>query len=86
MGVRARVEVEGVERRGQPQEAEDLLEAVRRNLDNAVHVYHGRTEYRDDVDPEDYQLGLPESFQDRQPDRPVDGLGGVVSRSADGDD
>jgi formyltetrahydrofolate deformylase len=83
--VPAKADVDEIERRGQPLEAEALLEAVRLHLDNAVHVYHGRTEYRDDVDPEDYQLGLPESFEERQPDRPVDGLGGVVSRNADGD-
>lgn len=70
---------EELERRGQPLEAEALLEAVQLHLDNATHVYHGRTELRDDVDTDDYQLGLPESFDEMVPDRPVDGLGEAVS-------
>ena len=70
---------EELERRGQPLEAEALLEAVRLHLDTAVSVYHGRTELRDDAGPEKYRFGLPESLDESLPDRPVDGLGEAVS-------
>ncbi|WP_435196993.1 formyltetrahydrofolate deformylase [Natronomonas sp. EA1] len=70
---------EELERRGQPLEAEALLEAVKLHLDDAVSVYHGRTEVRDDVDPGKYQFGLSEEAQALNPDRPVDGLGEIVS-------
>ncbi len=73
--------VEELERRGQPLEAEALLEAVRLHLDTAVSVYHGRTELRDDADADDYQFGLPNSVSEMLPDRPVDGLGEAVSDS-----
>lgn len=72
--------VDEIERRGQPLEAEALLEAVQLHLDDAVSVYHGRTELRDDVEPERYQLGLPKTVDELLPDRPVDGLGSVVSK------
>lgn len=78
--VPAGASVEEIERRGQPLEAEALLEAVRLHLDDAVSVYRGRTELRDDVDADDYRLGLPEAADDLLPDRPVDGLGDVVAR------
>ena len=71
--------VEALERRGQPLEAEALLEAVRLHLDTAVSVYHGRTELRDDADPDRYRFGLPESVDDMLADRPVDGLAEAVS-------
>jgi formyltetrahydrofolate deformylase len=71
--------VEELERRGQPLEAEALLEAVRLHLDKAVSVYHGRTELRDDADASGYQFGLPGSVDEMLADRPVDGLGEAVS-------
>jgi len=70
---------EELERRGQPLEAQALLEAVRLHLDNAITVYHGRTELRDDADAGRYQFGLPDSVDETLPDRPVDGLGEVIS-------
>ncbi len=72
-------DVEELRRRGQPLEAETLLEAVRLHLDDAVSVYRGRTEIRDGVDADDYRLGLPADLDDRLPDRPIDGLGEAVS-------
>jgi formyltetrahydrofolate deformylase len=66
-------------RRGQPLEAEALLEAVRLHLDDAVSVYRGRTELRSEVEADDYRLGLPPGVDERLPDRPIDGLGEVVS-------
>jgi formyltetrahydrofolate deformylase len=71
----AGAEVEELERRGQPLEAEALVEAVRLHLDDAVSVYHGRTEFRDDVDRSNYQLGLPDEAQSLRPNEPVDGAG-----------
>jgi formyltetrahydrofolate deformylase len=69
--------VEDLERRGQPLEAEVLLEAVRLHLADAVYVHHGRTETREDLDG-DYQFGLPDVIEDVNPDRPLDGLGSVL--------
>jgi formyltetrahydrofolate deformylase len=57
--------------RGQPLEAEALLEAVRLHLDDAVTVHRGRTGLRDGVDDGDYQLGIGDIGN---PDRPVDDL------------
>ena len=79
--VPAGASVDEIERRGQPLEAEALLEAVQLHLDSAISVYHGRTELRDDVDAEGYQFGLPGAVDDLLADRPVDGLGSVVSRN-----
>jgi formyltetrahydrofolate deformylase len=65
--------------RGQPLEAEALLEAVKLHLDDAVTVHRGRTSLRDGVDERDYKLGLGDIGN---PDRPVDGLGEALSASA----
>ncbi|MFB6096681.1 MAG: formyltetrahydrofolate deformylase [Haloferacaceae archaeon] len=58
--------------RGQPHEADALLEAVRLHLDDAISSHRGRTSLREEVDPGDYQLGLPEDVADLTPDQPVD--------------
>jgi formyltetrahydrofolate deformylase len=71
----AGAEVEELERRGQPLEAAALVEAVRLHLDDAVSVYHGRTEFRDDVDRSQYQLGLSEEADALRPSEPRDGAG-----------
>ncbi|WP_254832176.1 formyltetrahydrofolate deformylase [Haloglomus salinum] len=71
----AGAEVEALERRGQPLEAAALVEAVRLHLDDAVSVYHGRTEFRDDVDRSQYQLGLSEEADALRPSEPRDGAG-----------
>jgi formyltetrahydrofolate deformylase len=68
--------VEELRARGQPLEAEALLEAVRLHLDDAVTVHRGRTRLRDGVDPDDYRLGLGDVDT---PDRPVDDLAGAVA-------
>ena len=75
--------VEEIERRGQPLEAEAILEAVRLHLDKAVSVYHGRTELRDDADADEYRFGLPDSVSGLLPDRPIDGLGEAVAEPDD---
>jgi formyltetrahydrofolate deformylase len=66
---------EVLERRGQPLEAEALLEAVRVHLDDAVYTQYGRTEPRDGVDGDDYQFGLAPEAEATNPDRPVDDRG-----------
>jgi len=71
--------VEEMERTGQPLEAEALLEAVHLHLDDAVYVHHGRTEPREDL-ADDHQFGLPDVVDDTNPDRPLDGLGGVLGK------
>jgi formyltetrahydrofolate deformylase len=63
--------VEELRARGQPLEAEALLEAVTLHLDDAVTVHRGRTSLRDGVDASAYRLGLGDVDT---PDRPVDGL------------
>lgn len=75
---------EDLERIGQPLEAEVLLEAVKLHLDDAVYTHYGRTELREDVDPEAYQLGLPASYDRSLPDRPIDGLGKAARERAGG--
>jgi formyltetrahydrofolate deformylase len=68
--------------RGQPLEADALLEAVKLHLDNDVSVHRGRTRLREDAG--EYQLGLADAAQRANPNRPVDGLGEAVSGQADG--
>ena len=72
-------DAEGLERRGQPLEAEASLEAVRLHLDDAVSVYRGRAELRGEVDADDCRLGLPPGVDERLPGRPIDGPGEAVS-------
>ncbi|WP_259371588.1 formyltetrahydrofolate deformylase [Natronoarchaeum rubrum] len=71
-----------LKQRGQPLEADALLEAVRLHLNNDVSVHRGRTSLRDDAGG--YQLGLTRDAQRANPDRPVDGLGDALSEQADG--
>jgi len=64
--------IDEIQPRGQPLEAEALLEAVEMHLDDAVSVHRGRTSLRDEADPTDYQLGLSEEAQEANPKEPVD--------------
>jgi formyltetrahydrofolate deformylase len=74
-------EIETMKERGQPLEADALLEAVRLHLNGDVSVHRGRTKLREES--ERYQLGLSREARDANPDRPVDGLGEIVAGSAD---
>jgi formyltetrahydrofolate deformylase len=65
-------DVETVRRRGQPLEADALLEAVELHLDGALSVHRGRTQLRDEADADAYQLGLPAGTREQRPTRPVD--------------
>ena len=76
-----RASVEEIERRGQPLEAEALVEAVRLHLDDALTVYHGRTHLREGSDG-DYRLGL-RAEDDANPDGPVDRSRQVVGSESD---
>ncbi|RJT04341.1 formyltetrahydrofolate deformylase [Halococcus sp. IIIV-5B] len=60
---------EELEERGQPLEAEALVEAVRLHLAGDLVVGRGRTHLREDSDAE---LGLPEEIAELNPDEPVD--------------
>jgi formyltetrahydrofolate deformylase len=75
--------VEEIKERGQPQEADALLEAVKLHLDNAISSHRGRTSLRPEVDAEAYQLGLPEEVEEVTPDDPVDSAPEITSK-ADG--
>ncbi len=73
-------DLEEIKRRGQPQEADALLEAVRLHLNGDVSVHRGRTSVRENGAA--YQLGLPEEVSDILPDRPIDGIGEAVTDSS----
>ena len=60
---------EELEKRGQPLEAEALVEAVRLHLEGGVVVGRGRTHLRDDTE---VTLGLPDDISEGNPDEPVD--------------
>ena len=75
-------EVSDLERTGQPLEADALLEAIDLHLDDSLAVHRGRTKLRD-ADETDAQLGAPPALDERNPDRPLDGLGDVVADSAE---
>jgi formyltetrahydrofolate deformylase len=66
---------------GQPLEAEALLEAIDLHLNDEIYVHRGRTRLRDPEET-DAQLGAPEQLDDLNPDRPIDGLGEIVSEGA----
>ncbi|WP_327051023.1 formyltetrahydrofolate deformylase [Halomicrococcus gelatinilyticus] len=63
--------VDDIRERGQPLEADALLEAVRLHLNGDVAVHRGRTELRDPG--REYQLGLSDVADAATPDHPVDG-------------
>jgi formyltetrahydrofolate deformylase len=65
--------IDEIKARGQPLEAEALMEAVEMHLDDAVAVHRGRTSLRDTADPSEYQLGLSKEAQAANPKEPVDG-------------
>ncbi|ELZ55740.1 MULTISPECIES: formyltetrahydrofolate deformylase [unclassified Haloferax] len=66
--------IDEIKERGQPLEADALLEAVKLHLNNDVSVHRGRTSLRESAYPERYQLGLTREAQASNPDRPVDGI------------
>ncbi len=76
-------EVEDLRRRGQPLEAEALLEAIRLHLNDEVAVHRGRTQLRD-PETSDAQLGAPADLDELNPDRPIDGLGEFVADQDEG--
>jgi formyltetrahydrofolate deformylase len=65
------VERAELERRGQPLEAEALLEAIDLHLADAVTVHRGRTRLRNPEETE-AQLGAPAVLEEENPDEPVD--------------
>ncbi|SIR46362.1 formyltetrahydrofolate deformylase [Haladaptatus litoreus] len=79
--------VEEMRERGQPLEADALLEAVRLHLNDDVSIRRGRTELGDSE--ESYSLGMPTELDEVTPDGPVDGdtVGDLVADSvAESDD
>ncbi len=71
--------VDDLKRRGQPLEADALLEAVKLHLEDSVSVHRGRTSLRDEA--EGYQLGLTDAASEANPDRPLDGIGEAVAEN-----
>ena len=71
-------DVEELKRRGQPLEAEALLEAMQLHLNDDLTVHWGRTNLRSDEDEERYQLGMSPVLDEVNPDRPVDGIGATL--------
>ncbi|WEL18510.1 Formyltetrahydrofolate hydrolase [Halorhabdus sp. SVX81] len=67
---------------GQPLEAEALLEAIDLHLNDEIYVHRGRTRLREPEET-DAQLGAPEQLDDLNPDRPIDGLGEIVSEPSE---
>jgi len=75
-------DVEALERLGQPLEADALLEAIDLHLADELAVHRGRTQLRD-PDETDAQLGAPPALDEHNPDRPLDGLGEVLTDRAE---
>ncbi len=66
--------VEAIRTRGQPLEAEALLEAIQLHLDQAVTVHRGRTSLREQATTADYQLGFANEHDSALPREPTDNL------------
>ncbi|MFB6235575.1 MAG: formyltetrahydrofolate deformylase [Halopenitus sp.] len=83
--VPADADVADLKARGQPLEAEALVEAVRLHCNDDVAAHRGRTELRGEAD--DYRLGLSASQQADNPEGPVDtpseGARKIVGNPAD---
>ncbi|WP_435552091.1 formyltetrahydrofolate deformylase [Natrinema sp. CGMCC1.2065] len=71
-------DIDDMKHRGQPLEADALLEAVQLHLNGDVSVHRGRTSVRENGTK--YQLGLPDEIDEFTPDRPVDGIGSAVAK------
>ena len=76
--------VSELKERGQPLEAEALLEAIRLHLNDDVAIHRGRTEIRESE--EDYQLGLPAAAREASPDEPTDGFERAAADAPRSDD
>ncbi|SEH52683.1 formyltetrahydrofolate deformylase [Halopenitus malekzadehii] len=95
-------DVETIKRRGQPLEADVLLEAVRLHLADAITIHKGRVHLRSEFDStteedsttiadtiDDAQLGLSPAAREANPESPVDGESlseTAVDTPAPGDD
>lgn len=71
---------ECLRRRGQPLEAEALVDAIKLHLNEELSVSRGRTSVGD-ID--DAQLGLPEEIDQRTPNMPIDEMSVSRSETAD---
>jgi len=70
-----------IKARGQPLEADALLEAVQLHLNDDVQIHRGRTELRETE--EAYQLGMPDVLEQVSPSEPVDGAGVATRQPSD---
>ena len=71
-----------LKRRGQPLEADALIEAIELHLDDELTVQCGQTELRD-PEATAAQLGAPKELDRQNPDRPVNGLDEYVTSESD---
>lgn len=67
-----------LQRRGQPLEADALLEAIQLHLSDSIYVHRGTTHLRNGVDSDAVQLGTPEELHDANPSAPTDDLDGNI--------
>jgi len=70
--VPAGADVDEIKRRGQPLEADVLLDAVKLHLADAIAIHRGTVHVREEI-AVDAQLGLTDAAIDANPDEPVDG-------------
>ncbi|GAB7008328.1 formyltetrahydrofolate deformylase [Halorubrum trueperi] len=70
--VPADADVAEIKRRGQPLEAEVLLDAVRLHLADGIAIHRGTVHVREDASA-NAQLGLSAEAIDANPDEPIDG-------------
>jgi formyltetrahydrofolate deformylase len=71
-----------LKQRGQPLEADALIEAVNLHLKDELDIQCGQTNLRDPEEV-DAQLGAPAELDRQNPDRPVDGIDEYVASQAD---
>lgn len=73
---------EELQQRGQPLEAEALIEAIKLHLNDELTVHRGRTELRNS-DESNAQLGVHKTIDRLNPDTPVDAYEQVVDSTVD---
>ena len=71
-----------LEDRGQPLEADALVEAIQLHLDDEITVHRGRTKLRE-PSQSDAQLGAPKAMDRQNPSSPTDGFEEVLATAED---
>jgi len=71
-----------LQERGQPLEAEALIEAIKLHLNDEITVHRGRTRLRE-PNQTNAQLGAPKAMDRQNPSSPTDGLDDVFASAED---